>query len=104
MANQSVIVVGITLIWQKAVAAIHIIAMKLYWHYLKFRGQTKNHQATKLKALPNILRVRYGTYIHTYCKYCSEIKYTTSTMILKFIICAVSNKFSIVQNLRDSSM
>ena len=70
----------------------------------KFCGQTKSHQATKLKAPPNIQRVRYGTYIHTYCKYCCEIKCTTSTVILKFIICAVSNKFSIIQNFRGSSM
>ena len=30
LANRSVIVVGVTLIWRKAVAAIHIIAIKLY--------------------------------------------------------------------------
>ena len=34
MANRSVIVVGFTLIWGKAVAAMHITAIKLCWHYL----------------------------------------------------------------------
>ena len=30
LANQSVIIIGVTLIYQKAVAVIHVIAMKLY--------------------------------------------------------------------------
>ena len=35
LVNWSVFIVGITLIWQKAVAAIHIHnSYKLYWHYL----------------------------------------------------------------------
>jgi len=29
-----VIAVGVILIWRKAVAAIHIIAIKLYWRHL----------------------------------------------------------------------
>ena len=34
LANQSAIIVGVTLIWQKAEAAIHIIAMTLHWRHL----------------------------------------------------------------------
>ena len=41
LANWSVIVVGVTLIWQKAVAAIHIIAIKLYWHHLNLADGRK---------------------------------------------------------------
>ena len=43
--NRSVIVVGITLIWRKAVVTIRTykctIAMKLYWHYLNLAGGQK---------------------------------------------------------------
>ena len=41
MTNWSIIVVGVILMCQTAVTAIHIIAMKLYWRYLNFGGQTK---------------------------------------------------------------
>ena len=34
--------VGVTLIWQKAVAAIHIIAMKLYWRYFNLVDRQKS--------------------------------------------------------------
>ena len=40
-ANWSVIVVGVTLIWRKAVAAIHVIAMKLYWRHLNLADRRK---------------------------------------------------------------
>ena len=39
LTNWSVIVVGVTLIWQKVVAAVHIIAMKIYWHYVNFEDK-----------------------------------------------------------------
>ena len=38
LANWSVIIVGITLIWQKAVATIH---MKLYWRHLYLADRRK---------------------------------------------------------------
>ena len=58
LANQSVIVVGITLIWQKAVAAIRINSYKTILALFKFGGQTKNCQTAKLKSLPNKPRIR----------------------------------------------
>ena len=42
LANRSVIVVGITLIWRKAVAAVHIIA--IYEAYLNLADGLSNHQ------------------------------------------------------------
>ena len=42
LANRSVIVVGVTLIWRKAVAAIHIIAIKLYWRHLNLADGQKS--------------------------------------------------------------
>ena len=60
LANHSVIVVDITSIWRKAVAAIYIIAMKLRILALfKFGGQTKNCHTAKLKLLPNKLCIQY---------------------------------------------
>ena len=56
MANWSVIVVGVTLIWRKAVATIHIMAMKLYWRHLNLADRRK---IAKLKSPPNIPRIRY---------------------------------------------
>ena len=46
MVNRSVIVVGVTSIWRKAVAAIHIIAMRVYWRHLNLANRRKspNHQ------------------------------------------------------------
>jgi len=58
LANRSVIVVHVTLIWRKAVAAIHIIAMKLYWCHLNLADR-RNCQTAKLKSPPNIPRIRY---------------------------------------------
>ena len=48
-----VIVVGVTLIWRKAVAVIHTIAMKLYWHHLNLAD------GRKIAKPPNILRIWY---------------------------------------------
>ena len=59
MANQSVIVVGVTLIWRKAVAAGHINSYKAILALFKFGEQTKNRQTAKLKSPPNKLRIRY---------------------------------------------
>ena len=42
LANQLVIVVGVILIWQKAVAAVHINSNKTLLALFKFGGQTKN--------------------------------------------------------------
>ena len=36
-----VIVVGVTLIWRKAVAVIHTIAIKLYWRHLNLADGLK---------------------------------------------------------------
>ena len=44
------------LIWQKAVAAIHIKAMKLYWRYLNLVDRRK---IAKLKLLTKKLRIGY---------------------------------------------
>ena len=41
LANRSVIVVGVTLIWRKAEVAIHIIAMKLYWRCLNLADRRR---------------------------------------------------------------
>jgi len=41
LANQSVIIVGVTLSWRKAVAAIHIIAITLYWRHLNLADGRK---------------------------------------------------------------
>ena len=59
LPNQSVIVVGVTLIWRKAVAAVHINSNKTLLALFKFGGQTKNCQTAKLKSPPNIPRIRY---------------------------------------------
>ena len=67
LANQSVIVVGVTLIWRKALAAVHINSYKTLLALFKFGGRMKNHQ---LKSPPNIPRIRYMTYI----MHCAEIK------------------------------
>ena len=32
---------GVTLIWRLAVVVIHIIVMKLYWHYLNLADSQK---------------------------------------------------------------
>ena len=70
LANQLVIVVGVTLIWRKAVAAVHTNSYKTILALFKFGGQTKNHQTAKLKSPPNIPRIWYMTYI----MHCAEIK------------------------------
>ena len=57
--NRSVIVVGITLIWQNALAGIHI---KLYWRYLNLAGERK---IAKLKLPPNKLRIYTVSYAAT---------------------------------------
>ena len=59
LANQSIIVVGVALIWRKAVAAIHINSYKAILALFNFGGQTKNCQTAKLKSPPNIPRIRY---------------------------------------------
>ena len=59
MANWSVIIVGVTLIWQKAIATIHSNSYEAVLASFKFGGQTKNRQTTKLKSPPNILCIRY---------------------------------------------
>ena len=41
LANWLVIDVGVTLILRKAVAAMHIIAMILYWRYLNLANEQK---------------------------------------------------------------
>ena len=61
--NRSVIVVGVTLIWQKVVAAMHIDSSKTILALFKFGGQVKNHQTAKLKSPPNKPRRRY-VYVH----------------------------------------
>ena len=53
------IVGGITLIWQKGIAAIHIIAIKTTLVLFKFGGRTKNRQTAKLKSPPNKLHMQY---------------------------------------------
>ena len=55
LANQSIIVVGVTLIWRKAVSFIHNNSYKTILVLLKFGRQTKNHQTAKLKSPPNKL-------------------------------------------------
>ena len=75
LVNQSVIVVGVTLIWRKAVAAVHINSYKTLFAIFKFGGQTKNRQTAKLKSPPNIPRIRY------FCK-CVDYK-----NVLIFISC-----------------
>ena len=62
LANQLVIVVGITLIWRKAVAAVHINSYKTLLVLFKFGGQTKNCQTAKLKSSSNMLHIRYVKY------------------------------------------
>ena len=54
-----VIVVSVTLIWQKAVAAMYINNYKTILALFRFGGQTKNRQTTKLKSSPNKLRTQY---------------------------------------------
>ena len=55
LANRLIIVFGVTLIWQKAVAAIYLIAVKLYWRYLNLVDGQKI-----AKSPPNKLRIIYG--------------------------------------------
>ena len=63
LANWLIIVVGVTLIWRKAVAVIHINSYKTILVLFNFGGQTKNRQTAKLKSPPNIPRIRYLTCI-----------------------------------------
>ena len=61
MANQSVIVVGITLALQKVVAAIHIIATyETIMGLFTFGRQPNNRQTTKLKLLSNKIMYIYA--------------------------------------------
>ena len=57
----TVIVDGVTLIWQKAVATIHITAMNLYWRYLTYiiRWTDKKLQNQQTKTLPSKLHIQY---------------------------------------------
>ena len=75
MANQSVIVVGITLVWRKAVAAIHINSYKTILALIKFGGQPKNRQTTKLKSPPNKLRIRdiVSVALHPFVSLCLRV-------------------------------
>ena len=41
LANRSIIVVGVTLIWRKAVAVIHVNSYKTILALFNFGGQTK---------------------------------------------------------------
>ena len=76
--NQSVIVVGVTLIWRKAVAAIHIITMKLYWRHLNL-ADMKNRQTAKLKSPPNIPHIRYISQCFYIC-FATNVKLLTSVV------------------------
>ena len=56
------IIVGITLTRQKAVAAMHTYnSYETILAFLKFGGRTKNRQTAKLKSPPNKLCIRYLT-------------------------------------------
>ena len=49
--------IGVILIWQKAVAPMQIIAMKLYWHYLNLANRQK------ITKPPNKLRIWYYVFL-----------------------------------------
>ena len=53
----NIIIIGVTLIWLKPVAAVHKIAILALF---KFGGQAKNHQTAKLNSPPNKLCIRYS--------------------------------------------
>ena len=68
-----VIGVGVTLIWQKGVIAMHIIVIKLCWHHLNLPDGQKIAKPSN-KSPPNKLSVRYldcvymGWTVGRYCK------------------------------------
>ena len=59
MANRSKIVVGVTLIWRKAVAVSKHSSYIPEMVFFKFGGLKIIRQTAKLNTLPIILRIRY---------------------------------------------
>ena len=61
--SRSIITVGVTLIWQKAVAAIHINSYETILVLFKLGGQTKNRQINCVydNTMGNRLKLWYNT-------------------------------------------